>query len=444
MPRNNEGLDGAYIEEVPGVSVPWRWAGVSRAGNRRSRPDNYFWTASNVRIEDDDVQGRKGLTKVNSGDSTDTSCVIGITDLPSFPTNGRFFIARGDDGVKNSHMYVPALDVANVKDVDPGLTVIDATYVIKYKGNIYTDTGKVITFRQINNELKATKGTPVIFPTPDTGSQMAVGPTLETDTTTLERRRDQEGDIVLDLYFISGNIPYRWDGNQSFPLAEATDIGSITAQHIGFLNEQLFIIADPAVEGDNDFYYRDFTGTWNAVAIPTLPLPSGAGAEEFVPQGWRFFEYEVLIHGYSTESGGLGTWYGTILVWDGSSLTLGTQTGRVGSSEITPSGIYDSAVYKGNYYYAYAVDITFAPYIGRYNGTIFSDTQIDASAFLSSGYSPVGIEGRGEEFLVTSFDYDNSGTGSDEVHVTTDLSSWTSLTLENAAAKEADHRVFII
>ena len=79
-----------YIEEVPGVTVDWDWAGRNSSSNRRRVPPNQFIQIDNVRIDDGEIIGRKGLTKVNSGDSSDTSCVIGTDIVPSVATAGRF------------------------------------------------------------------------------------------------------------------------------------------------------------------------------------------------------------------------------------------------------------------------------------------------------------------------------------------------------------------
>jgi hypothetical protein len=444
VPRKDDlGEKTLYIEEVPGTSVEWDWAGRDGSGNRRRVPPNYFITADNVRLEDGEAQGRKGLTKVNSGDSSDTSCTIGVDIIDGFPTRGRIFTTQGDvstDGLGYTHIYVPPIDESNLLSLDPtGSRLAEGIeFLIKYNGNIYTDQGYLLGLVEEGGTIRASSSEQRIYPKPDSGSQMVVAPTLDIN-------RPGED----DLYFISSGLPYRWDGNQSYVLGAASDFSSLTLQHIGYLKEQLFVVVDGSTEGAAGLFYRDFTGTWNSVNCPALAKPSsGAGTNRFFAQGITKFNDESLIHGYSREAGDAGRFHGTIAIWDGSTFTLGpTQTGSVGSLEDSAGGIFDATVRGNRYFYTYGEDNLpggpFAAYIGRYTGSAWNNTYVDATGFLSTNYAPGGISARGNTVLVTSYDF-NADTGSTEAwfSTATNLSSWTQITVGSAAKYAFPHRAF--
>lgn len=455
MPRNQSD-DPQYIEEVPGVTVPWEWSGRNSSNNRRRVPPNQFIQIDNVRIDDGEIIGRKGLAKVNSGDSSDTSCVIGTDIVPSVATAGRFFITLGyDPGNLELYLYDPKFDDTQVVDIDPDGKAGEHEYLIKYQGNLLGDAGGALTLRESGGVMRSTVGEQLVFPQPrhpsanigihtSSGSQPVVGPTLETDEQVLEQRGFPAKNLE-DLYFVSNDqtstgLPYRWDGNTSHPLGVASDFGGNELQHVGMLFEQLFVVASPADEGSPVIYVREFDGTWTSYNCPTLTQE-----EQFTCQGITYYKDKALLHGWQESSGGGGNTYGTILVWDGSSVTLGTETAVTGASEDAIRGIFDATIFNGLYRYAYRTTSGNLSYLGSYNGTTFNDTATNVSSAIGTGgYGPVGLGARGPLLVITAYDYNNDFDT--KVFTTTNLSTFTEITVENESTISigVPHKVFTL
>ena len=304
--------------------------------------------------------------------------------------------------------------------------------------------------------MRATVGEQLVYPQPrhpsanigihtGSGSQPVVGPTLETDEEVLTQRGFPAKNLE-DLYFVfqRSNL-YRATlslGWQHLPSSRGlpVDFGGNELQHVGMLFEKFFVVASPADEGSPVIYVREFDGTWTSYNCPTLTQE-----EQFTCQGITYYKDKALLHGWQESSGGGGNTYGTILVFDGSSVALGTETAVTGASEDAIRGIFDATVYNGLYRYPYRTTSGNLSYIGSYNGTTFNDTATNVSTAIGTGgYGPAGIGSRGPLLLITAYDYSNDFDT--KVFTTTNLSSFTEITVENESTISigVPHKVFTL
>lgn len=447
MPESPLDPNFQRVHIYPGVALIELWRGMRQEGPANAVPTDQFRLLKNIRFDGQQIRARWGMSKENSSDSSDTSCITGTSYLDEIPTNARLIASIGfDTGNVELYGYFPEFNESTFLRIDPDEAAKGAEFIIKYKDNLYDNVGKLLSTRRDAGTFRIASSEQRVFPTPNlaqdnvglitgSGSQMVVAPTLDDD---------REGE--LDLYFVSnsgvdGNeVLYSWNGTSAVQRATTTDFGSTTAlTHVGYLNEQLFVVVSPAVEGNPCIYYRDFDGSWTAVNCPTLTQET-----QFTCLGITYYDDKALLHGWAEGSGGGGTSYGTVLVWNGSTLTLGTQTTQTGASESYYTGIYDATVYNGNYYYTWTDFSGGTPYLGRYNGTTFSNTQHDLSTPFDSGYGPVGIGAKGGLLLITAYDHGNDFNT--KVYVTTDLSNYTELTIEDSTsiAIGPPHRVFTV
>ncbi len=80
---------------LPGVTVPWKWAGMRREGARHEIPDNQFYLLQNVRIKGGQWESRGGQTKAVAAVLLGTA-VTGIYDSEGSITSSapRIFYIR--------------------------------------------------------------------------------------------------------------------------------------------------------------------------------------------------------------------------------------------------------------------------------------------------------------------------------------------------------------
>lgn len=312
-------------------------------------------------------------------------------------------------------------------------TLPDVPKLFKYKGNLYLN-GRLFNVRKIGDTVTAALGEQRVFPTPSVSATphaaTVVAPTIDTT-------RPGEDDLWFQSdagASVGGDIlPFRWDGNQAYQVATATDVQTTFHTNIGYQTEQIFLVRQGetgTAEGSNFLWYRDFDGDWNAVAVPTLPLPS-PGPNGFRIRGGitRYKDENLIIGTATTDVGALSSQHATVLVWDGSSVTVGVQATNP-ITNFNQGGTGDSTIFRDNFYFPYVDGTT--SYIGKYDGSSFSPTFVNATtAFLDANDAVAGIGSIGNYVVVVTTDIATPGNAN-KAYKTTDFSTWTQLTLENS------------
>lgn len=376
----------------------FQWKGHVLEGDPSSLPANRPRLLVNTRLSGGIIKNRAGMSDYSSGTDTVPGCVVALNETDS---NIRLYYGFVGCGALAGGTLVCINQDEFVETRSLGAYYSSNDTVIRI-----AEHGGSVFLGMLGRLKKFADGVDVPTSDGDVYKDLLVKDFTGTASTRnlISMLQSYEGDLYIGITPAAGNATiWKYDG-----VSMVSDLSVADIPKASCLWREYMVVGQNAAA--NRIRYRNSSGTWTTVA-------PGAGTVQVYPGGNAMVSYKDVVYMAEGPEGA-----GTARIWSYDGTTLQVARTPAGATFLPVLAVMNDYLYYG---YITAGNV----YIGRFDGTTWSDTHKDLRAQFSNARYILGLaEFRGQLYaglntntVVASPGFDTSGTwiGSNPTDTTT-------------------------